>query len=258
MNEHGKVQDLGKLPVQNEMKFIMDSTGYQEFVKARTPNCNKVGKTQKAYSSSYYTPPSIHAMMRGNVPQPVNRCYWPYGRYSSVGEHSFIPIKLGNLGYHTYLISNNILIDDTHFAGKDCVAHTDYFKHYICDWKDSMSSRKLIRKFLNQVKEPFYAFFLFTETHTPYLSAKGKMRRSNQGQIKAIEYLDTSFGMLRNGLKSKKLKHPTRCIITADHAEAWNKNNTDHKGHNPTRYHEYMRDGSLRRLLTVPLIYGRL
>jgi len=259
MDIHGKVTDAEPGHLKNELLFIMDSVGWQEFVKANTPNCNKIGKTRKAFSSSYYTPPSILAMMRGNVPQPLSEgCFWPYGEYSNVGEHAFIPIKLGNLGYHTYLISNNILIDDTHFVDKDCVAHTDYFKNYIVDWEDPLSSRKLIKQFLGQVKEPFYAFFLFVETHTPYLNTKGKMRRSNEGQIKAIEHLDTSFGMLRNGLRSKKLTHETRVIISADHSESWDKHNQDHKGHNPTRLTEYVRDGSMRRLQTVPLIFGSL
>jgi len=257
MNEHGKVEDLGELPVQNEAIVLFDSTGYIETVKAKTPNINKLGKIQKAYSSSYYTPPSVHAMLRGNFPQPEGRCWWPMGRYSNVGEHGFTPVKLGNLGYHTYLISNNILIDDTHYVGKDCIAHTDYFKNYICDWDDGMSSRKLINKFLNQLEEPFYAFFIFVETHTPYLNQKGAMRRSNKGQIKAIEYLDGSLGILMNGLKSKKLKHKTRVIMSADHAEAWDSSLVSH-GHNPTNYHKFLKMGLLRRLLTVPLVVGKI
>lgn len=257
LNEHGKVKDLGKLPVQNEVLFVKDSVGYWEFLKARTPNCDKIGKTRKAYAHSYCTPPSVQAMFMGSVPQPENRCYWPYGRYSTIGEHCNIPVTLGNRGYHTYLVSNNILVDDTHYLGKDCVSNIDFFKHYICNWKDGMSSRELVKKFVEQVREPFYAFFLFTETHTPFMSKKGKRRRANATQIQGIEYLDGTFGKLHKGLKAKGLKHPTRVIITADHAEAWDKKLKNH-GHRATKYHEYIKNGWLMRLLTVPLIVGKI
>ena len=91
MDVHGKLKNLGDLPIQNEILFVMDSVGFPEFKKAKTPNCNRVGKAIPAYSHSFYTVPSVHAMFHGAVPQPENECYWPYGRYSNLGEHNIVP-----------------------------------------------------------------------------------------------------------------------------------------------------------------------
>ena len=256
MDEQGRVRDLGKLKTQNEILFVLDSVGYQEFVKAKTPNFDRLGVTHKAYSPSFYTIPSVQAFLRGAISQPTDRCYWPYGRYSTVGEHNILPMSLSDKGYNTFMVSNNILINDVNEVDNCYVSYCPYFDNYIVDWKNPKSSRKLVKRFLNDYEEPFYSFQIYIEGHTPYLNAKGNLRRSNKGQILAIEYLDKTFGILLDGIKKRNNKYKTRIIVTADHSESWDKNNKSHKGHNPTRYHEFMKDGTLRRLLTVPLVIG--
>ena len=49
---HGKLKNLGNLPIQNEICFVMDSVGEREKRIAKTPNCDSIGKHIVAYSHS--------------------------------------------------------------------------------------------------------------------------------------------------------------------------------------------------------------
>lgn len=252
LGENGLYADTSKLPRQNEILFVLDSVGWHEYNKAKTPNMDKIGKGMPAHSHSYYTPPSIESMFRGAVPQPIGKCYWPYGRYSTAGENVIIPLTMKNRGYNTYLLSANILIADDVRTEANVVAHCDLFTFKYFNHFELQSSHKLIEWFLKNMKEPFFAFFLTVETHTPYL---GKDKR-NATQIRAIEYVDKTIKTLTDGLCSAKLEHKTRMIITSDHSEAWNNNCKDNHGHNPRYYHKFIAMNKIDRLTKVFLVQG--
>lgn len=249
---NGEVEDLSNLPKQNEILFVLDSVGWTEFNKARASNIKSLKHVRKAYSHSYYTPPSIEAMFRGAVPQPENKCFWPYGRYSTAGENVVIPTTMQNLGYHTYLLSSNLLIStERTVAGSDVIScHEGMFENCFTNDTQKMSAGSLIDWFLSHFEEPFFAFFLVIETHTPYLGKD----KEQETQIKAIELVDKEIGRL----KKIKTELDTRLIVTSDHSEAWSDNNKRNQGHNPRKYYQYIRDGRMKRLTEVFLASGVL
>jgi len=255
LNEQGQKQNLSHLPIQNEILFVMDSVGFHEFTTAKTPNCNKLGKAVRSYSASFYTPPYIHAMFRGCLPQPSGRPYWPYGRYSNAGENTIIPMSLKKRGYKTYMLSSNIVLTNKSIETElDVISYHPYFEFEYNAGLDQLTSHKLIEWFLNNLEEPFFAFFLVTETHTPYMGRRGD--RTNKGQIEAIEYVDRSIGKLMNEIIKKKLKHKTRLIVTSDHAECWDKGATVNHGHNPTHLWKFVMMDKMKRLTEVFLVKG--
>jgi hypothetical protein len=233
---------------QNEILFIMDSVGFPEFLKASTPNCDSIGKLQKAYALATYTMPSVYAMLRGSLPQPHPK-YTPYKCYTEYSEHSIIPMNLKNRGYKTYLCTSNPNITVTPTKLKsDVVSYHPYFQFEHKNFDKMPSGKNIIDWFLKYVEEPFFAVFLLIETHTPYMGKNNKRKT----QIEAIEYLDECIGHIK-----KNLDYDARVIITADHSEAWNDDNTSHRGHNPSNYYYAIHDYSmLKRLLEVPLIEG--
>ena len=250
----GSVKNLDNLKPQNEIFIIFDSVGFKEFKMAKTPNIDKIGNVRSAHSSSFYTLPSVEAMFKGCVPQPDEGTYWPWGRYSNGGENVVIPRNMSERGYHTYLVSNNICVGKSRKVGKDHISSCDYFDNYITDFMDTISSRKLIKEFLNVVKEPYMMFGIFIETHTPYIGRKGDKTRKSQ--IDGIEYLDESIGELIRALEKRNNKYETRVIITSDHSECWvGKLNY---GHNPRYLSKYVKLGKIDRLTTVPLVVGKI
>lgn len=256
INGHGVLADLSNLPKQNEILFVLDSVGWTEFNRANSPNIKSLKHVHKAYSHSYYTPPSMEAMFRGALPQPEGQCFWPYGRYSTAGENVLIPPTMANRGYNTYLLSSNLLISTERIkSGPDIIScHQGMFQHcYMNDMRIN-SAGPLVKWFLNHMKEPFFAVFLVIETHTPYLGRDKKQAT----QIQAIETVDKAFGNLVKGIHGKKMKFGTRVIVTSDHSEAWANNNTVNGGHNPRYYHRYLKDNKLKRLTEVFMARGHI
>lgn len=254
LHEDGHPIPFEEPKIENEIIFVTDSVGWNEFLLAKTPNFERVGKGQPAYSHSYYTPPSIEAMFRGALPQPFDRPYWPFGKYQKYGPCVIVPLTLAEYGYTTYLLSSNILINDLTDAEKDTLSLNSYFEHYFdCNFKIK-ATPELISHFLSVLKEPFYAFFLTIETHVPYLG----IDNNQESQIKAIEYVDAEFGKLLTGLEENDLKYPTRIHITSDHSEAWDDASGANYGHNPQSWTQYINTGMLLRLLRVYLIRGYL
>jgi len=252
----GEPANLSGLPQQNEILFVLDSVGWTEFSAAKAPNIKSLRRVHPAWSHSYYTPPSVEAMFRGALPQPDDRCFWPYGRYSTAGENVVIPITMRNRGYHTYLMSSNLLIStDEVKAGHNVVScHKGMFEHCFMNDYKIMSSEILVDWFLERLEEPFFVFFLVIETHTPYL---GKDKRQST-QIQAIEVVDKAFGKLVKGIRAKKLGHNTRAIVTSDHSEAWTPNNRGNDGHNPRHLRKYIANNRMKRLTRVFMARGQI
>lgn len=239
---------------QNEIIYVLDSVGYNEFTLAKTPNIDTLGPTYPAYAHSYFTPPSIEAMFRGALPQPTHCSYWPFGIYQEYGPMVIIPMSLSDRGWNTYLLSSNLLIGKITKASHDTLAWNDYFDHYNTENHKIKSSPDLVRWFLKNLEEPFYAFFLLIETHEPYFGID-----SNQSsQIQAIEFCDESFKTLLDGLRSKNLQYTTRIHVTSDHSEAWDDVTGENNSHSPVSWSQYIKRGYLERLLTVPIVWGIL
>lgn len=257
-DEHGELADMSKLPRQNEVIVVMDSVNYWVFNQAKTPNCRSIGKAVPAMSHSYYTPPSIEAMFRGAVPQPLDRCYWPYGRYSTAGENVLIPATMKKKGYNTYLLSSNLLIAVNEIcAGKDVVAsNINSFQYEFLNSFKIKSSPDMVQWFLDNVKEPYFVFMLLIETHTPYMGIRGHAGYTMDNQVKAVEYIDKHLGTLFQGIRSRKRKHKTRVIITADHGEAWSPDGKENGGHNPKNLHQFIKHDRMKPLTRVFLING--
>jgi hypothetical protein len=238
----------------NEILFVMDSVGWNEFKDANTPYLDKF-RPKKAYSFSMYTCPSVHAMMLGSVPVPEGeRGYRPYSIYAK-SEHAHIPATLRfKKDYGTILVSNNVLIRDS-FSGFDdeiITIGSDYdtntiFSCELLNFCKEPIALELVRDFADIIRKydynPFYSFMIFTETHTPYIGKDNK----RETQLKAIEYLDLVFHKLY-----KSVPKNTRIIVTADHSDCWV--NGKLYGHNPRRYGTFIQKKFLMNLLEVFLV----
>jgi len=254
----GVTREIGIPKTQSEILFVMDSVGWKEFKKARTPNIDKLGKAEEATSPSFYTLPSVHCMFRGLIPQPLNRTFWAYGRYS-MAENSLVPMTYANNGYNTYLLSSNPAVTNKEVGmGKEVISYNPYFMFDNDRNYDTFSTKRLFDWFLDNVKFPFWCFMIVIETHTPYLGKNNK----NSTQIEAIENLDKQIGYFIEKFKKIKPKdQDVRMIICSDHSEAWENEGTSeekNKGHNPRRFSEYVRNNKLERLTKVPLVVGKL
>lgn len=250
----GSVKDLSHLKPQNDIIFVLDSVGWKEFSMSKTPNINSLGKPEPAWSHAYYTVPSIYAMFRGALPQPMDRSGWLLGKHIRTGENSNVPATLSEKRRcNTYLLSSNPVITNHKLkAFNDVVSYNPFFRYEFNNDFKKFSSPALVDWFLKWVKEPFFSFFLTIETHTPYMN-KDKNRSS---QIEAIELVDKSIGKLIKGIKQKKFKNPTRVIITSDHSEAWD-GNKNH-GHNPRFLYKYKKMNKMDRLTKVFIVEGLL
>lgn len=236
---------------QSHCVFVMDSVGGNELFKAKTPNLDKF-KPERAISYATFTMPSIQAMLRGSLPVPMGRRkgrYRPFKDYCK-SEHSIVPLTLANQGYNTYLMTSNINISNskTKFEG-DVVGYLPWFQHEHKNFNSGFTGLEMVNWFLKNAKAPFYAFFLFIDTHTPYCGVdrnhpKAQLRRS---QLKAIEYLDKVFGVLYEGCPEN-----TRIIVTSDHSDCWK--DGIRNGHNPENYKGVVNAGLLRDLLDVFIV----
>jgi hypothetical protein len=228
--------------MRNEIIFVMDSVGWQEFQDAKTPNLDKFNPV-KAYSFAIYTCPSVHAMMRGSIPVPVTAKgkYRAYSEYVKT-EHAIIPLSLATRGYTTVLVSNNLLVRDS-WSGFDNEVITNEsgkFDIEIVDFNKRVNASELVSKALKYIKPPYYMFMMFAETHTPYMD-KDNSRKTH---LESIEYLDKVFGELY-----EKVPKNTRIIVTADHSDCWHEGKL--YGHNPKRYLRFIKNGLLKKLLEV-------
>lgn len=221
----------------NEIVFVMDSVGWQEFADAKTPNLDKFNP-QQAFSFASYTTPSVEAMMRGSIPVSIDekRYYIDYCE----SENAIIPLSLERMGYNTYVVSNNLLISKDSMNWKnEVVSHNKWFKYGKTNIEGN-STEELIDWFINNYKEPFYTFMIFIDTHTPYMNKD----RNRDTQLEAIEYLDKMFKKLYDAVPNN-----TRIIVTADHSDCWI--NGKLHGHNPTKYYSFIKDNLLQKLLEV-------
>lgn len=226
----------------------MDSVGYPEFEEARTPNIGQHSPEQ-ATAFAPYTMPSIQAMLRGSMPQPINARYRPYKNYVK-SEHAIIPLSLENQGYNTYIYSSNINItNSTTQFGNEVVGGYGWFQNEHINLDYGYTGKSMVEHFIEHYKEPFYAFFLFIDTHTPY---GGRNKDNPEGylrenQIRAVEKLDRVFKKLY-----RNVPEDTRIIVTSDHSDCW----VDgvRFGHNPLHYSGLVGKGYLRNLLDVFIV----
>lgn len=257
-DERGELTDMSKKPKLNEVLIVMDSVHRDIFARANTPNCRSIGKAVPAVSHSYYTPPSIEAMFRGAVPQPLTGCYWPYGRYSNAGENVIIPTTMKKKGYNTYLLSSNLLIAVGEVcAGKDVVAsNINSFQFEYTNAFKIKSTPDMVKWFIQNVKEPYFVFMLLIETHTPYMGIRGPEGYTQASQVQGVEYIDKHLGPLFKHIRGSRNKHKTRVIITSDHAEAWSRDGKDNGGHNPKNLARFVKQDRMRTLTDVFLVRG--
>jgi hypothetical protein len=174
----------------------------------------------------------------GAVPQPIGKVFTPY----RTGDLflRWVPSRYNDMGYHSYLITSNPLI---HRSGyKEFLFTTCYF-----NIEQAISADDLIDFFLKSYQEPFFAVFLFIETHYPYMYKDGDFTRASQ--VKAIEFLDDKLKYLYDNVPKN-----TRIIVTSDHADLWDRSpdGTDGEflGHNPFNQ-KILQSGRLHELLEV-------
>lgn len=203
--------------MKNIVVVVMDSVSWKQFSLAKTPNIDKLSSDiNKTYTTASYTLPSIKAMLHGILPSRREDCLYDWN--PAFGWMQNMPEWLSEKkGYTTYGFSANPLFTPNIQGVR--------FDHFIdlfgLDLKDS--GKKLVNEFkITQLDQPFYAFFLFVDTHHPYLSIDNK----KETQLKAIEYLDKQVKRIYELVPKN-----TDIYITSDHGELFGKD--ERFGHDP-------------------------
>jgi len=231
--------------MNRQFTIILDSCRYDSFIKAKTPNFDKLGKTMKVYSPAGWTLPSIISYNNGvpplNVPLNLRKNFWDF---KNGGKSKF--------KYNIFLTANPIILRNKFmFKNWDFIGDTKYDYNFSCNeiLKDSI-------RFIEGESE-FLAWNLVMETHSPYSTRHGvydyrtiKTRDEFlKIQSESVELVDEAFGKIMD-----RIPTGTRIIITADHGELYdqNENGEWYYHHNFT----YNHIGFHRKLFEIPLIYG--
>lgn len=213
----------------NLVIIVMDSVRYDQFDKADTPNIDKLFiYKNKAYSSASWTLPSMKAILHGMFPQGRRQQDRIFPNFRPWQKP--MPNILKKRGYYTYAYSANPLFC------KGSMGEMIFDKF----WYDSErnlegSGERLVEHFLNDIKniikEPFFAIFLFIESHAPfkYLGRNySKKLTKKELQREGIIHLDKLFKQIYDVLPIN-----TEVYITADHGELFRDDEYGYEGHNP-------------------------
>ena len=231
--------------------FVMDSVRYDQFEKARTPNINELAiEIQKSYSTSTWTLPSMHSIIRGIIPSiPKKTLFSEHVLYKT------LPEKLKEYDYESYAYSANPVFIEKYFKGIFDKFWYDHTKTTVD------SANRLIRQFSNDYNENGelkFAVMLFMETHHPYFGKPKSMPRTGEGrkefQRDAITYLDEKLKEIYDIVKIG-----TELYVFSDHGELFNDEDIVF-GHDP-RVRKDGRPGAigsmkLMEVFTVKIIKG--
>lgn len=266
--------------------IILDSCRFDSFVKAHTPNMDRLGEVQMRYSYASWTAPSHHAFSMGLLPHTsptrvlASEVYKDeFGDWekrtglTGIDFKRFLPFLslpkvLADLGYETFArVSMPVLNPNTPFA-----LHFDDYK--------LMPNHNMFKEMVEEIDLPEdedisnYYFFNLGETHYPYMlqdetlpiisGVHGVVKKMNsaQAQVNWEDFItQDKMKMLYDAqvksieyvdrlvgkLMDKAAKGRTHFIITADHGELFGED--DFFGHGPI-FHE--------KVFQVPFIEGRL
>jgi len=225
--------------MKNYMVIILDSVGYEQFIKAEHKNIDKIGKAKLAYSHATWTQPALLCFMKGFFPMPKERGY----------ERPIkTPVEIINLkdflkGYYFYCFSTNpnIYLVPGFNEMFDSIVYENKSENFLeCD-------RRLIIKLITEMdnfRKPFFCYVHLISTHWPFLGYREWDEKGMEMQRKAIEELDRLLSPVFEKLKGSN----THVLITADHAEIFGK---EIRGHDP-------RNCVHPKLLEVFLVEGML
>lgn len=217
---------------ENILVVVLDSTRYDTYEVANTPNMDAISKPRRVHSFACWTIPSIFGYLMGFPPIGTGReNFIPHAE-----RYNWAPQQLMGQGYSPIWLSTNPIT-----AKLNGLTHAFFQRH----WKHfrnplSGSTLTLIANLRNMVERdiqyPIFAFMLLMETHHPYQWANGSkpLKASDpQGnfdaQVKSIEYVDSLFSAIMSPLIGTG--RPTHVIITSDHGELFGPHFT---GHDPS------------------------
>ena len=205
-------------PAPNILFLCLDSVRYDTFVAAKTPNMDKIGKTQRVYSSACFSQASIFSYFWGYPPIGTGkRTLFP-----NVEKWRWVPKYLSEMGYVTAWLSANPVFLKLDLDGQ----FKKYFKYFKCMEYDSIRATEQIAADIKNIIErerenPIFISALLIDTHNPYHDGKYAHRldphtpkKNFENQVKSIEYVDRLFPKL-----IEPFRRPTDVIITSDHGD---------------------------------------
>lgn len=190
----------------NRLLIVLDSVGYDQYLKAYTPNMDAVGAVHLAWSHGQWTRPSMAAIFTGLLPLcSISDC--PHRKLQCFHVIPSLFTVKEREGYNVKVYTGNALIWD--------LVPKRFLKQY-----DGNNYLPLVLEDVDTLGEPFYVIVHLLETHMPYTTEEehGALG-AEERQRKAIEYVDR---------KIKPLLGRGEVIITSDHGEYFGNN---HYGH---------------------------
>jgi hypothetical protein len=163
----------------NLVMVILDSCRYDSFIRARTPNMDCVGHTQRRWSYASWTAPSHYAFLMGLTPHQSPREVYA----SEVYKKDFVSwidrLGIEDLGFQSfipYLSLPKVLKD----AGYHCVARVSMpvlngftlVNKFFDDYKlmgNHNSFETIIEEMDFSSGKPRFYFINLGETHYPYM-----------------------------------------------------------------------------------------
>lgn len=249
----------------------------------KTPELHKFAQEamvfNNAYTPSPWTIPSLSALLTSKYPSAIGQIS---GKGSQIipTQIKTLPEMLNNIGFNTYIFMHPYIIERCKgiIRGFDYVIPVPYITTYRMLLNELLLTKiwilpkpfylqpyqaKYINKQVfclhNKIKEPFFIWIHYFDTHLPYSSPEinikdksilkianinpldiraGTIHLSNKDKeqlkqlyAKEINYVDKNIGSLFKYLKANNLYDSTMIIFTADHGEEfWEHNNFTH-GH---------------------------
>ena len=229
----------------NRLIICLDSIRYDQFLKANTPNIDKLGIVEERYSPGCITLISILAYLHNFAPIKIDLSYnhnfniYEFNNYESnlltLEELSFAsdmfqrPIFLPDFFkkkrfYNAFLTPNPLVLQLKHFS--------QYFDRFTGFEYNHIHSAKDIFSDIIQIirtNENYFIFSLIMDCHLPYFDGKetypklkGRnlikwynidVEKAKKFQIESVSYIDSIIKPLLTELENVEL------IITSDHGE---------------------------------------
>lgn len=233
---------------QEEFLFItIDSLRYDTYVKVSTPNLDKVGSVNKAYSYAPYTYASHAAMFVGFTPGDpskkesfINPKYGKIFRMSSGGGFKkatdYIALEGRNiidgfnrLGYDTIGTGSVGWFDPK--TETSSILHSDFKKYAYYGLHTLEQQIDFITTEVKKAKRPKFVFLNVSETHVPYyfngaswdrhentcipFSEDNSKEKSMERQKLSLEYIDEKLKPILESFSGANI------IVAGDHGDVW-------------------------------------
>jgi len=231
---------------ENILLITLDSCRWDVFLKANTPNFNKLGAFKKAYSHATYTLPSHISIFSGLLPHCFEKLPF-YNRFER-GLFRICERSINSKAHIEFPSGTKNIIEGLKRKGYETLGTgaMSWFKNPILTHSfdsfffSGISIEKQINFILDKRNNdiPNFLFINIGETHEPYevgtdILEKNQLRSnmrafSNIGflqeyfdmQINCVEYLDTKIKKLVEQIIQES-KRDLLLIICADHGECF-------------------------------------